>query len=416
MSKKLTASIIAIGSELTSGKIQDSHGKYISSRLSKMGFKVESIVLIPDDENVSYFLEAGRDKIDLLIITGGLGPTSDDLTRDIIATTAGVNLIFHSYIWEDLEKRFPGNHNISRKRQAFIPEGFTILENFCGTAPGFSGFIGNTLTYCLPGPPSEMQDMFERTVKPSIIGKFSLLEPDTLHLSCFLMCESGLEDVCFEYGSLDITWGTMVGPYKISLYLQGGTEGGRQRFFTYLQDRFGKELIVLGDTYAAEILFHALRARGKVLCTAESITGGLIAKLITDIPGSSELFWGSFVTYSDMSKQKMINVKRDTLKSFGAVSREVAIEMALTSLKLAGVDVAIAVSGYAGGSKDDSEEKGTVWIAVKTIDRDISASRFEFTGSRDLIRRKTAVAAILLAETALVRPERLDSCGNWQYS
>ncbi len=416
MSKKLTASIIAIGSELTSGEIQDSHGKYISSRLSKMGFKVECIALIPDDENVSYFLEAGRDKIDLLIITGGLGPTSDDLTRDIIATAAGVNLIFRSYIWEDLEKRFPGKHNISRKKQAYIPEGFTVLENFCGTAPGFSGFIGSTLTFCLPGPPSEMQDMFERTVKPSIIGEFSLIEPDTLHLSCFLMCESRLEDVCFEYGDRDITWGTMVGPYKISLYLQGGTQGGRQLFFTYLQDRFGKELIVMGDTYAAEILSTALRASGKVVCTAESITGGLISKLITDIPGSSELFWGSFVTYSDMSKQKMINVRRDTLKSFGAVSREVVTEMALISLKLSGVDVAIAVTGYAGGSNDDIEETGTVWIAVKTIDREISASRFEFTGSRDLIRRKAAVAAMLLAETALTRPERLDSCVNWQYS
>jgi len=416
VSKKLTASIIAIGSELTSGKIQDSHGKYISSRLSKMGFIVESITLIPDGKNVSYFLEAVRDKIDLLIITGGLGPTSDDLTRDIIATIAGVNLIFLNYLWEDLEKRFTGKHNISRKRQAYIPEGFTVLENFCGTAPGFSGFIGSTLTFCLPGPPSEMHDMFERTVKPSIIGKFSLIEPDTLHVSCFLMCESRLEDVCLEYCSLDITWGTMVGPYKISLYLQGGTEGGRQRFFTYLQDRFGKELIVLGDTYAAEILFHALRARGKVVCTVESITGGLIAKLITDIPGSSELFWGSFVTYSDLSKQKMINIRRDTLKRFGAVSREVVTEMAIKSLKLAGVDVAIAVSGYAGGSNDDSEETGTVWISVKRVDRDISAFRFEFTGSRDLIRRKTAVAAMLLAETALVRPERLDSCGHWQYS
>jgi nicotinamide-nucleotide amidase len=112
----------------------------------------------------------------------------------------------------------------------------------------------------------------------------------------------------------------------------------------------------------------------------------------------------------------MINVRRDTLKSFGAVSREVVTEMALISLKLSGVDVAIAVTGYAGGSNDDIEETGTVWIAVKTIDREISASRFEFTGSRDLIRRKAAVAAMLLAETALTRPERLDSCVNWQYS
>ena len=416
VSKKLIASIVAIGSEITSGKIQDSHGKFLSSRLSEMGFRVESIVLIPDDENVGYFLEMRKDKIDLLVITGGLGPTSDDLTREIIANTANVKLIFQSDIWAVLEKRFPGKHNESRKKQAYIPDGFTVLENFCGTAPGFSGLIGSTLIFCLPGPPLEMQDMFQRTVAPLLIGKFRLAKPNTLHVSCFLMCESGLEDVCLEYGSRDITWGTMVGPYKISLYLQGGTKGGRLRFLNYLQDRFGKELIVIGDTYAAEILFHALRTTGTVLCTAESITGGLISKLITDIPGSSELFWGSIVTYSDIAKHKLIDIKRETLKSLGAVSKEVVEEMCGNILKLAGVDIAIAVSGYAGGSKDDSEDTGTVWIAVKLMNRHLFAYKFNFTGPRDLIRRKTAVAAMLLAETALVSPERLDSCNHWQYS
>ncbi len=381
-----------------------------------MGFDVESIVLIPDDEDVGYFLEMRKDKIDVIIITGGLGPTSDDLTREIVASTAEVELVFQNSIWDGLIKRFPGKSNESRKRQAYIPEGFSVLENFCGTAPGFFGLIRHSLVFCLPGPPKEMQDMFERTVSPLLIRKFSLVKPNTLNASCFLMCESRLEDVCLEYGSTDITWGTMVGPYKISLFLQGGTQGGRIRFVQYLQDRFGKELIVQGDTYAAEILSTALRNTGSVLCTAESITGGLISKLITDIPGSSELFWGSLVSYSDIAKHKLIGVNRETLNRFGAVSKEVVEEMCKNILKLANADLSIAVSGFAGGSEDNSEDTGTVWIAVKVLNRHLITCRFKFTGLRDIIRRKTAVAAMLLAETALVSPERLDSCDNWQYS
>lgn len=381
-----------------------------------MGFVVESIVLIPDDEKVGYFLDARKNRIDILIITGGLGPTSDDLTREIVANIADVELVFQSSLWDVLEERFSGKHNESRKRQAYIPDGFTVLENYCGTAPGFYGLIGSTLVFCLPGPPSEMQDMFKRTVAPLLVEKFNLTKPNTLNISCFLMCESRLEDVCLEYGSRDITWGTMVGPYKISLYLRGGTQGGRLQFFTYLQDRFGKELIVSGDTFAAEILSAALESTGTVLCTAESITGGLISRLITDIPGSSKLYWGSIVAYSDRAKHKLIGIRNETLKNFSAVSKEVVEEMCGNILKLADVDVSIAVSGYAGGSGDNSEETGTVWIAVKVVNRQLFSSRFKFTGSRDLIRRKTAVAAMLLAETALVSHERLDSCDHWQYS
>lgn len=416
MSKKLSASIVAIGSEIASGKIQESHGKFLSSLLSKMGFRVESIVIIPDDENIRSFLDARKDKINLLIVTGGLGPTSDDITREIVADTAGVKLVFQSSVLDALEKQFPGKHSKSGKRQAYIPDGFTVLKNFCGTAPGFSGLIGSTFIFCLPGPPSEMQDMFNRTVTPLLVEKFKLAKPDSLSASCFLMCESRLEDVCLEYGSPDITWGTMVQTYKISLYLQGGTQDGRLRFFAYLQEYFGKELIVMGETNAAEILSVALRATKTVLCAAESVTGGLISKLITDIPGSSELFWGSVISYTDIAKHKLIGIKNENLKNFGAVSKEIVEEMSKKILKLADVDAAIAVSGYAGGPGDGRENVGTVWISVRVLNGQQFAYKFKFTGSRDLVRRKIAVAAMLLVETALVSPERLDSCDHWQYS
>jgi len=167
---------------------------------------------------------------------------------------------------------------------------------------------------------------------------------------------------------------------------------------------------------AAKMLSNALLTRGKVLSVAESITGGLIGTLITDIPGSSKVFWGSLVTYSDASKQKILGIEKDTIHTYSAVSREVVELMAENALKLSKSDISLAVSGYAGGNNDNSEDTGLVWIAVKLKKGMVFSHKFNFTGSRDLIRYKTAIEGILLTETALRQPERLDSCSFWQYS
>jgi len=416
VSRKFTASIIAIGSELSSGKIQDIHGKYASSILSGMGFGVDSIVLIPDDKNISSFIEKRKNKMDLIIITGGLGPTSDDITREVIADASGVELLLDNDIWDNLLKKFSGHNNESRKRQAYIPDGFTVLNNFCGTAPGFTGYIGKSLVCCLPGPPREMQDMFERSVMPLIIKRFNLAKPETLIASCFLICESSLEDACLRYKNSDITWGTRVQAYKISLYLQGGTQRGRLQFFSYLQDIFGKELVVIGDKTAAGILFSSLKSELLTIGLAESVTGGLIGSLITDIPGSSKVLWGSMVTYTNKAKQNILGVKEETLAAYGAVSREVAEEMASLVMELAGTDLTLSVSGYAGGAGNKNDDTGKVWIAVQKKDFPVASFSFKFSGSRELIRRKTAIAAMLFAESALRGVQRLDSCGKWQYS
>jgi len=167
---------------------------------------------------------------------------------------------------------------------------------------------------------------------------------------------------------------------------------------------------------AVKKLSNALLTRGKVLSVAESITGGLIGTLITDIPGSSKVFWGSLVTYSDASKQKILGIKKGTIHTYSAVSREVAELMAENILKLSKSDISLAVSGYAGGNNDSAEDSGLVWIAVKLNKGMVYSYKFNFTGSRDLIRYKTAIEGILLTESALRQPERLDSSSFWQYS
>ncbi len=161
---------------------------------------------------------------------------------------------------------------------------------------------------------------------------------------------------------------------------------------------------------AAKMLSNALMTSGKVLSVAESITGGLIGVLITDIPGSSKIFWGSLVTYSDASKQKILGIKKDTIHTYSAVSKEVVELMAENALKLSKSDISLAVSGYAGGNDDSTEDIGLVWIAVKLNKGTVFSHKFNFTGSRDLIRHKTAIQGFLFAETVLRQPERLDSC------
>ncbi len=417
MSKKIQASIILIGTELSTGKIQDKHGRYLSSILSGMGLDVSSVVIIPDNIQISKFIKAGKNNVDLLLVTGGLGPTSDDITRDAIAAAAGRELVFQDKVWQELIEGLHDSHfNESQKRQAYIPEGFTVIKNFCGTAPGFTGYIGSTLVYSLPGPPVEMHDMFERFVLPDITSRFELAEPESLQLSCFLICESALEDACKRYENSTITWGTRVQENKISLYLEGGSQKDKVLFFRYLQKTFGKELIVEGDKNAADILSSSLKLGGKFLSTAESITGGLVSKLITDIPGSSGVFSGGFVTYSNLAKKSFLGIPEDIIKKYSAVSREVVELMAENALKISSSDISLALSGYAGGNGDGAEDTGCVWIAVKLNKGIVFSSKFNFSGSRDLIRRKTAIAGILLAETVLRQPERLDSCSFWQYS
>ena len=167
---------------------------------------------------------------------------------------------------------------------------------------------------------------------------------------------------------------------------------------------------------AVKMLINVLVTREKVLSVAESLTGGLIGAFITDIPGSSKVFWGSLVTYSEASKNRILGIKNDIIHTYSAVSREVVELMAENVLKLSGSDISLAVSGYAGGNNDSTEDTGLVWIAVKLKKGMVFSRKFNFTGSRDTIRRKTATVGILLVETALRQPERLDSCSFWQYS
>ena len=412
-----TAVIISAGTELTEGIIQDTHVRFLASELVSLGFRVLRGMQIPDSASL-FRAELARaaGEACLVIITGGLGPTTDDLTREMVAEAAGVPLEFHPEAWEALLARFAGRTvSDTNRKQALAPRGFTLLPNPNGTAPGFHGALGDALVVSLPGPPSELRPMFSQSVRPLLRERFGgFSEEDILWGTALMVPESSLEEALRACARPGISWGTRVEEDRIAFSLRGGAREDRSAFFDALAQRAGPVRIRQGETRPALLLTDALLARAARLATAESCTGGLIAKYLTDLAGSSRVFWGGFVTYSNESKTGLVGVGDALLREHGAVSEQAVRAMAAGAIAASGADLGIAVSGVAGPEGGTPEKPvGTVWMAAALKGGRADARMFSFTGSRDMIRRRSAVAAMLLGEAVLLDREFLDSRSKW---
>ena len=257
----MKASIIVIGTELTRGIIQDKHGSLISRELTHLGVHVSEIVAVPDDGTIESVLGALMRSSDLVIITGGLGPTSDDITRTVIADAAGKKLVRDQESWNLLLSKLGEKAYGANSRQAMIPEGFTVIPNPNGTAPGFYGYGGDTLLVSLPGPPREMDPMFYDAVIPLVRRKLDLADAERDEYTSFITAEAKLEELC-EDADLELDWGTRFQDYRISLYVSGKTETERIKAVEKLQAMVGIHRLEKGDTDALSILISALKKRG----------------------------------------------------------------------------------------------------------------------------------------------------------
>ena len=308
-----TAVIISAGTELTEGIIQDSHTRFLSAELSAMGFSVLRGVQVPDSEALFRAeLDRAAGEADLVVITGGLGPTSDDLTREIVAAAAGVELVFHPEAWQRILDRFKGRVIAqSNRKQATAPRGFPLIPNPNGTAPGFSGRVGEALVVALPGPPSELRPMFAADAAGLIAAAFGLGSApagEILRGTALMVPESSLEEALRASRVEGVSWGTRVDEDRIAFSLRGGTGQDREAAFRALEARLGEMRIRRGEHRPAELLSTALTGAGSTLVTVESCTGGLLGKYMTDIPGSSRVYWGGWVAYSNEAKQHLVGV------------------------------------------------------------------------------------------------------------
>ncbi len=373
--------------------------------------EVRRVSLIPDDYALYVSeLRRGGDEAEIVVTTGGLGPTSDDLTREAIAEVTGHDLVYHDDLWDRLKARFP-HRKISEtnKKQVMIPRGFHVLENAHGTAPGFAGLVGGTWFVALPGPPQELLPMVEEQLRPLLAQRFEVVPVGLLSGTALMVPESNLEEALQRHREGDIHWGTRAEMFRISFAIRGEDEGVRERVFEKLQAELGRGRIHRGDTSAAELLLGAGEAQGRRIVTAESCTGGLVSKLLTDIPGSSSAFFGGVVAYSNEVKRKILGVGPDDLALHGAVSAEVAEAMATGALAMAGdgADVGISVTGIAGPEGGTPEKPvGTVWYGVATRDdngRRCETRHMQLPASRDRVRRWSALSAMLMAHEILTR-------------
>ena len=411
----MKASFIIIGTELTRGIIQDSHGSLLSKELTHMGVHVSEIVIVPDDGSIEKILEALMRSNDVVIITGGLGPTSDDMTRPVIAEAAGVGLVRNPEAWSFLLGRLGDKAYGANERQAMIPEGFSIIENRNGTAPGFYGYGNGTLLISLPGPPREMTPMLYDSVLPLLREKLDLPEAERDEYTSFITAEAKLEELCGEADSA-LDWGTRFQDYRISLYVSGKTRKERDEAIGRLRKRVGALRLVDGNTDALSMAIGSLRSHGATVSVAESCTGGLLSMLLTERQGASDYMLGSVTSYAAAVKMNVLGVSGRVIDEEGTVSSGCAEAMADGVRRLTGSDYSVSVTGVAGPDKDEGKDVGTVYIGLSGKGRETVSVLFRFTSwGRASIRRKAATSALILLSAYIEGEDAKAIAESWGY-
>lgn len=405
--------LVNIGDELLIGQVVNTNAAFIGQQMAMAGFPLTDVITIGDDgENIRQTLERAFQKTDVVIMTGGLGPTRDDITKKVICEIFQRELVIDEKVLHHVTDLFAARGmelTETNRQQAAVPEGSTVLFNTLGTAPGLWLEKEDKVLVILPGVPFEMEKLIKDEVLPR------LQERDHQHhailykvLQCTNITESGLSDLLTVYedqlpAELKLVY--LPKPGIIRLRLTGQSDD-REALTVTLNEQFEKLKNIVGeyaftdeDIEMQEVVGRLLLKTGRQLATAESCTGGRIANLITSVPGSSKYFQGSMVSYSNDVKRDLLNVREDNLKRRGAVSEEVVSDMALNTMGLFDVDYAIATSGIAGPDGGTVEKPvGTVWIAVATPVR-LVTKEFHFgkrTGRAQIVERAAHAALNML--------------------
>ena len=405
--------LVSVGTELLLGDIVNTNTAYLSKELAALGFGVFRQTTVGDNrERLLKTLESAFLENDTVIITGGLGPTDDDITKECAAEYFGREFYFHEYSWvKILERLTRSGRNIiteNNKKQAMIPEGAIVLENYCGTAPGIIIEENNKRIILLPGPPREMRDMFEKSVKP-YLEKFSSKQFISKYVRFYGIGESLLEtkikDIMDNQTNPTLALYAKTGEVLLRITVSGNDraecEDLIRKQLDEIEKRVGEHIYLVGDedisstqTEMNTVVANLLIENKFTISIAESLTGGKISSMLVEKSGISEALLEGVVCYSNKSKIDTLGVREETLEKFGAVSEEVAKEMVLGVAKRLGADFAVATTGIAGPNSDGSGKPvGLVYIGIYA-QGDISVKECLFTGDRELIRYRTSVEAL----------------------
>ncbi len=412
----MKAEILAVGTELLMGQIVNTNAQYISSKLPEAGVGVYYHSVVGDNpDRLEDSLKLALERCDIVITTGGLGPTQDDLTKETISRVCGKKLVIHE---ESLNKiknyfsRLGRQMTPNNEKQAYMPEGCIVLKNNNGTAPGCIIEMGEKAVIMLPGPPVEMKPMFLDYVMPYFKNKgaYSL---ESVILRVFGIGESAMETKIMDLidGQTNPTIATYAKEGEVTIRVTASVPMGQSAeqllmpVVNEIKRRTGENLYSDKDETLDSVAAGLLLENNITIATAESCTGGLISEMLTDVPGISKVFMGGAVTYSNEAKMEYLGVKEQTLKAYGAVSRETAAEMAEGIRKRLKTDIGISVTGIAGpGGGTDEKPVGLVYVGLSS-DGGTITKELRLSGNRKKIRTITALNVFDLIRRHILKLE-----------
>lgn len=405
----MRAEILCVGTELLLGQIIDTNAAYIGEQLARSGIDVLRKQTVGDNlERIVDCIRGALSRCDALIITGGLGPTTDDLTREAIAAALGVELEHRAELEEELRAFFARRGSIptgNNLRQAQLPAGAQAIANPVGTAPGVLAVApGGQRIFAVPGVPREMKEMVNETIIPTLLeqleGERQMIVSRTLR--SFGVGESALaepiEDILTTAQNPTVA-PLIFGNTEVHLRLTAKAKNEAEaevlldEMEATLMERVGAGIFGRNEETLAQVVIQLLRERGSKLALAESLTGGLTQTLITEVPGASDVLAGGVVAYSNEVKEKVLGVSHTLIAQHSEVSREVAKAMADGAKATFGADYVLSLTGEAGPRANSKAQVGTIWIGLANGEGTL-AFRREYHGDRDAIRRRAAHAAL----------------------
>ena len=414
----MKAEIIATGTEILLGQTLNTSAHYLTGKLSELGIEVDYHTTVGDNaERLEKVIQQGIERSDLLVITGGTGPTVDDLSKELVAKVLGLNMVLDPVSLDKIRHFFSlrgTNMPETEKKQAYFPEGTKILPNNHGTAPGAIVQKEGKTIVILPGPPSEMQPMFDDYVWP-VLERAVQVDSSRMQVRVIKVVGLGESDV--EEKLQDLLGGrnpsmTLLAKHS-ELHIRLVTRGDAEKAAEILNEaerliyaRLDDRVFGTNEDTMIGLVSENLKRRGLTIATAESCTGGMLGAVLTQEPGSSDFFLGGVVSYSNTLKEKFLGVKPHTLETFGAVSAETALEMAGGIREYANSDLGVSITGIAGpGGGSQEKPVGLVYIGLATPDG-IEACKFQFHGGRDSVRQLSVQAALDWVRRYMLKIER----------
>lgn len=411
----MTVEIIAVGTEILLGNIVNTNAAYLAEKCAALGLSCYHQDVVGDnEERLAETLKLALSRSDIVLLSGGLGPTQDDLTKEVAAKVCGKELYLHEPSKEAIRQFFAERKleiTENNWKQAMVPEGCIVVENPGGTAPGIIMAENGKHVVLMPGPPGELIPMFERSIMPYLAG----LTNGVIYSQTVKICgvgeskaESMIEDLVDAQKNPTIATYAKTGEVHLRVTSTAPDEKEAKKLVKpvvkELKGRFGNHVYTTDNDVTLEKAVVDLLAANKLTaCTVESCTGGMLSARLINVPGVSEVFKSGYVTYSNKSKRRLLGIKKNLLMKHGAVSEQIAREMAKTAAALARTDVSVSTTGIAGPDGGTPEKPvGLVYIGCNVCGR-ITVKECHFHGSREKIRESTVAAALSLMRECILQ-------------